>query len=187
MVENRLSTLGPMRLCLLCLALGLSLSANLSAGKDSGCNLSTQEILWDSLLLSFEKRDDGGLYITRSTANENTAPRAQALAAVLLEEWDIPPGDQDLQSPRLVVSEQPDYSNVDTTATEKPQSSIIVISASVDKRGHVVTPEVRVSSGLTEIDERCLAAVRQWLYRPALSVDGYRASKAGAICHLNLE
>jgi|SRR5579862_1817035 len=67
--------------------------------------------------------------------------------------------------PKVVFS--PQASPPDSWIEKRPQSALIVVEVTVDKKGRVRNPTVTQSGG-KDADREVIEAVRQWRFKPAM-------------------
>lgn len=105
------------------------------------------------------------------------------LAKLLLEEWDLPSAAEELQRPRVIAAPKPDYS--DLVGEVQLKSAVVAATGQVTPLGMVENLELKIGSGIEEVDQRCLEAFSRWRYRPALGDCGYVRSTVAATCHVH--
>jgi len=116
-------------------------------------------------------------------AKQHLAEPEGALAKLLLEEWDVPHTAEEIQEPRVIVAPKPDYS--DLVGRVRLQSPVIAATGQVTALGAVQDIELKIGSGVEEIDQRCLDAFSRWRYRPAWGDCGYVTSNVAVTCHVH--
>ncbi|MCP4249233.1 MAG: TonB family protein [bacterium] len=105
---------------------------------------------------------------------------------MLLEEWGLHAAEKALLRPRIVDAPRPDYSDL-VDAQVRVEPSVVVVTGEVTPLGTVKNTQLKITSGLETIDERCLEAFRRWRYRPARGKHGYMSSRVAASCHIYLK
>ena len=100
-----------------------------------------------------------------------------------LKGGDDPFGAGDLDNPpQPIAKSQPVYPS---RLLNKGVGGKVVVAVTVDEGGRVVAAKVRTSSGISELDDAALKAVRKWKFKAA--VRGGKPAKATALVPFNFE
>lgn len=144
----------------------------------------TANATWPELLQAALERTDEDKAFIEDVASQRPEDPIGELAKVLLEEWALPPSAEALQQPRVIVAPKPNYSDL-AGQEVRLESAVVAASGEVTPAGTVEKIEVKISSGVEEIDERCAEAFTGWRYRPARSEHGYVRSMVAVTCHVH--
>lgn len=164
------------------LVLLLVLSGGLAA-QETGASHQKPSHLWCEVLDAALDRTAEDKALLEQIAERRPAQPEGNLAEVLLEEWGLPPDAEELREPRVIVAPKPDYS--DLSGKIRLKSWVIAATGHVTPLGGVEDVELRIGSGVHEIDQRCLDAFSRWRYRPARTESGYVASTVAVTCHVH--
>ena len=156
----------------------------LLAGGAAEQPLPSTSATWPDLLqAALDRTADDKVFIEEVASQQPDDPLGQ-LAKVLLEEWELRPRAEVLQQPRVIVAPKPNYSDL-AGQDGRLKSAVVAASGEVTPAGTVEKIEVKISSGVEEIDERCAEAFAGWRYRPARSEHGYVRSMVAVTCHVH--
>lgn len=152
----------------------------------AGKQPTSESSLWENLLLASLRETSEAHNFIKNTAEEDPSKPVGQLAEVLLEEWSLSASSEQLRHPRLVFAPIPDFSSL-TKITGSPTSSVVVATGKVTTQGTLKDIELKVTSGVDEIDNRCLEAFNRWRYRPARKPSGYVCQRVGVTCNINFK
>lgn len=139
---------------------------------------------WPRLLqLALEHTEQAKLSLAKKQATTRVEP-IRKLAKLLLDEWDLAPTDNRLETPVLVWRPQPDIDSLPPQARTVSSPSVL-ITVDVTSEGDLENIKLLSSSGNPEVDEICLDAAGKALYRPARSGQTYVTTKAVLQYHLD--
>lgn len=144
----------------------------------------TAKATWPELLQAGLERTDEDKAVIEDAASQRPEDPVGELAKVLLEEWELPSSAEALQQPRVIVAPKPNYSDLAGQEVHL-KSAVVAASGEVTPAGTVEKIEVKISSGVEEIDERCAEAFARWRYRPARNEHGYVRSMVAVTCHVH--
>lgn len=139
--------------------------------------------LWRDLLdAALGKTAEDKAFVQKIAEQHPTEPEGE-LAKLLAEEWGAPHTAEELQEPRVIVAPKPSYS--DLVGKVHLKSAVIAATGRVTALGTVEEVELKISSGVQDIDQRCLDAFSRWRYRPAWGDCGYVTSTVAVTCHVH--
>lgn len=164
------------------LVLLLLLSGGLPGRETSEPEQRPSQVWSDLLDAALGKATDAKAFVQEIAEQQPSEPEGE-LAKLLLEEWDLPHTAEELQEPRVIVAPKPDYS--DLVGKVRLKSAVVVVTGRVTARGVVEDFELKISSGVEDLDERCLDAFSHWRYRPARGDCGYVPSTVAVTCHVH--
>ena len=162
------------------LALLALLGGGLTAQKVIAAPETEPSQLWLDLLQAGLEKTVVGKALVEEIAERPPAELEGALAKVLLEEWDLPLAAEELEQPRVIAAPEPDYS--DLIGRVQLKSAVAAAAGQVSPTGTVENVELKIGTGVEEIDRRCLEAFSRWRYRPARSECGNVKSTVAVTC-----
>lgn len=160
----------------------LLLSGGVSAQEASAPEQGPSELWHDLLDAALRKAAEDKAFVQKVAEHHSAEPEGE-LAKLLVEEWNAPHTAEELQEPRVIVAPKPDYS--DLVGKVRLKSAVIAATGQVTSLGTVEDIELKISSGVEEIDQRCLDAFSRWRYRPAWGNCGYVTSTVAVTCHVH--
>lgn len=120
-----------------------------------------------------------------SVSSRTPSAKIGLLARVLLEEWDMTPGDTRLSTPRAVYAPTPGPSGIEKFY--KGRSPLAIVEGVVGSDGFVRDLRVLRPSGYPALNDTCLARLRATRFRPARVGNAYVPTKLGLLCNPDVQ
>jgi TonB family protein len=116
---------------------------------------------WSRLLAALLNHKEPAKALVETVAQRSSEPAVRNLAAVLMQEWDLPRDSDSLPHPRSV------YVPKLEPRTEQASAEAFVLKVTISKDGRVTNASPVKSSQQTRLAREVLAKVKGALFRPA--------------------
>jgi TonB family protein len=116
---------------------------------------------WSRLLAAFVDHNEPAKALVDTMAQRSSEVAVRNLAAVLMQEWDLPRESDSLRHPRSV------YVPKLEPRTEQASAEAFVLRVTISKDGHVTNASFVKSSQQTRLAREVLDKVNGALFRPA--------------------
>lgn len=118
-----------------------------------------------------------------ATRSSDHAP-IQGLAAILLEEWELPSSSELLRRPQLVWTPHLEPDRIQKLLTQPILWTLVVVRVEVLTDGSVGSVEVLRPTNITALDSYIRSLAKRQLYRPARERSRYVTAKADSTFRL---
>jgi len=139
---------------------------------------------WCDLLDVALRQGPGDKQFVESLQEKPPSKETGKLAAIVLEEWELPRTDEHFGNPRVVSQPRIDWGRLGHDKVITTQ--IIVVTFRVNSDGLVSGASVVRSTGNPDADNLCLDQVRATRYRPVVQAGRYSSSDLSLLYHVEV-